>query len=384
MSLLSGNNLFYGKNRRESTGNSDNILESFTDSLETSLMQHDTLNHSQSPYMQNSRLNTGGGSQRPPKVINNPNERGHTLATTNPLSNIGNTQVSSTSNTKKAREMGLLGHLALLGRLAFGGKFEGKKNLNDKEQPSASMMENGRVYDRVGRHNLIFESSQRFDTEVRLTNTGTIVRPTSLQSKPSNIDRKEVDMEVNIDEGCSNSTELDSTDSGDAESPLISRHRVASKSTSDLSPQKTSSYSKLEEESKMPRPNTLSLKGHNYEKSHSGSLNSLSKFRGVLSHKGGKPSIGRMPLLNGYKIIDNGAKLKLDKIPDASDRIKLRSKTPIPEKNGRYSLHDDRLMCDGSKPGNDYSEQWKSSMSLQQFKSIKENESSNLYTDCTC
>ncbi|XP_045209130.2 bone morphogenetic protein receptor type-2-like [Mercenaria mercenaria] len=383
-----GNNLFYGKDHSENegVGNSDNIFENFTDSLESSLMQNDTLNQSRSPFVQNSRLNTGSGAERPPKVVNNPNERRENFANATAVSNIANTHVSATPKTKKAREMGILGHLALLGKLAFSGKLENKKNLNENEQATPSSMENGRLYDSAGRQNPTFEPSQGLDTEVRLTNTGTVVRPTVLQSKPCNIDKREMP-ETNINKDShSNIVELDSIENNEtdfqSDSPLISRHRVApySKSTSDLSPKKTSHYSKLEEESKMPRPSTLSLKGHNYNKSRSGSLNSLPKFRGVMAPKGGKPSLGKKPLMNGYKMIDNGAKLK----SDATDKIKLRNKTPVPDKNGRYSLHDDRLMSDSNKMKKDGSEQWKSSVSLQQFKSISENESSNVYTDCTC
>lgn len=367
-------------------GNSDNLFDNFTDSLESSLMQNDTLNHGRSPYIQNSRLNTVSGTDRPPKVVNNPNERMENLSNANTVSNVANTQVSATPKTKKAREMGILGHLALLGKLAFSGKLENKKSVYEIDQSDMPCIENGRLYDGVGRQNPMFEPSQSFETEVRLTNSGPVVRPTALQSKPSNIDRKET-LESNVNKGGrSNSAELDSIESSEADfqsdSPLISRHRVApySKSTSDLSPQKTGKYSKLEEENKMSRPSTLSLKGHNYTKSHSGSLNSLSKFRGVMAQKGGKASLSKKPLLNGYKMIDNGTKQKMD----ASDKIKLRNKTPVPDKNGRYSLHDDRLMTDSCKMRKEGSEQWKSSVSLQQFKSITENDMSTVYTDCTC
>lgn len=382
-----GNNLFYGKERNENDvlGNSDNLFDNLTDSLESSLMQNDSLNHGHSPYLQNSRINTVGGTDRPPKVVNNPNERQESRANAHTVSNVANVQISATPKSKKAKEMGFLGHLALLGKLAFSGKLD-KKNVNEAEPTDTSCMENGRLYDSVGRQNPMFEPSQSLETEVRLTNSGPIVRPTALQSKPSNIDKRETP-ESNLNKnGHRNSVEIDSIDSNEADfqsdSPLISRQRIApySKSTSDLSPQKTGRYSKLEEENKMPRPSTLSLKGHNYNKSHSGSLNSLSKFRGVMSQKGGKTSVGKKPLLNGYKMIDNGTKLKMD----ASNKIKLRNKTPVPDKNGRYSLHDDRLMTDSCKMRKDSSDQWKSSVSLQQFKSISENDSSNVYTDCTC
>lgn len=367
-------------------GNSDNIFENFTDSLESSLMQNDSLSHNRSPYVQNSRLNTGAGSERPPKVVNNPNERRENSTNVSAVTNVANAHVSTTPKTKKAREMGILGHLALLGKLAFSGKLDNKRNMNENESVAAASVEIGRHYDNIGRQNPTFEPSNSMDTEVRLTNTGTVVRPTVLQSKLCNIDRRDIP-ESNLNKEChSNNVEADSIESNEndfqCDSPLISRHRVApySKSTSDLSPQKTSNYSKLEEENKMPRPSTLSLKGHNYSKSRSGSLNSLPKFRGVLAQKSGKPSLGKKPLKNGYKMIDNGTKLKTD----AADKIKLRNKTPVPDKNGRYSLHDDRLMSDNSKMRKEGSEQWKSSVSLQQFKSISENETSNAYTDCTC
>jgi hypothetical protein len=366
-------------------GHGDNIFDNFTDSLESSLMQNDSLNHNRSPYVQNSRINTGVGTERPPKIVNNPNERRENIANVSAVTNVANAHVSATPKTKKAREMGILGHLALLGKLAFSGKLDNKRNMNEIDSPMASSVEIGR-HDNIGRQNPTYEPSNSMDTEVRLTNTGTVVRPTVLQSKLCNIDKREIP-ESNLNKECHGNVEVESIDSNEndefqSDSPLISRHRVApySKSTSDLSPQKTSHNSKLEEENRMPRPSTLSLKGHNYSKSRSGSLNSLPKFRGVLTQRSGKPSLGKKPLKNGYKMIDNGAKLKTD----ATDKIKLRNKTPVPDKNGRYSLHDDRLMSDNCKMRREGSELWKSSVSLQQFKSISENESSNVYTDCTC
>lgn len=364
----------YGKDRSEVDviPNNDSIFDNFTDSLESSLMQHDALSHGRSPpgtYVQNQRnLNAITMNELPPKVINNPNDRqdNTNVAVNSPL-----------KSNKKAKEMTFLGQLALIGKLAFGGKFDSKKNEVDT---SPSMMENGRVQESVGRQNPIFESSQTCETEVRLTNNGTVVRPTNFQPKPCNIRTQDPVFSSVERVAQRNSADIDSIDSSEpdvqSDSPLISRHRVApySKSTSDLSPQKTNGYSKLEDDDlRLPRPSTLSLKGHNYNKSSSSSLNSLSKLKGKMSQKGSKFGANKKPLVNGYKNIDN-----------TSDKCDEERKTESESKSGRharFSLHDDRLMTDSSRNPNGQAD-WKSSVSLQQFDSIDENPQK--MTDCTC
>lgn len=357
--------------------NTENLFENITDSLESSLMQNDALNHGRSPpgtYVQNQRnLNSFGNTELPPKVINNPHE-----------SNIGTGQGGNSCSVnlsqkphKKNKESGLLGQLAWISKLAFGGKLDSKRKEMDSNSPS--MMENGRVHEGVGRQNPIFEPSQACETEIRLTNSGPVVRPTNLQSKPCNLrnqDLSEVDKATQR-----NSAEIDSIDSSEpdvqSDSPLISRHRVApySKSTSDLSPQKTNGYSKLEEDDlKLSRPSTLSLKGHNYNKSSSSSLNSLSKFKGKISQKGSKFGANK-PSVNGYKNIDNPKDDKQEVVETGG--LQMR-----PVKHARFSLHDDRLMSESSRNDDGQAEEWKSSVSLQQFDSIDEN--GPKMTDCTC
>lgn len=380
--FVTGNNLLYGKDKTEmeSLQNNDSIFDSFTDSLESSLMQNDALNHNRSPpgmYVQNQRnLNTVTSTELPPKVINNPHDRHDNTTKGNMLNGSG--VKSSQKPQKKAREMGLLGQIALIGKLAFGGKFDSKKTESDSLSPSG--MENGRVHESIGRQNPLFEPSQTFETEVRLTSSGPVVRPAGFQSKPSNLRNKDTVLS-NLEKTTQrNSADIDSIDSSEpdiqSDSPLISRHRVApySKSTSDLSPQKTNGYSKLEDDdSKLPRPSTLSLKGHNYSKSSSSSLNSLSKFKGKMSQKGSRIGANRKPLVNGYKNIDNP---KSDRNDSETVGLKPRS-----GKRARFSLHDDRLMSEGLKCDGKPDE-WTSSVSLQQFDSIDENASK--MTDCTC
>ena len=380
--FLTGNNLLYGKDRTEieMIPHTDNIFDSFTDSLESSLMQNDALNHGRSPpgtYVHNQRnLNSHANTDLPPKVINNPHEN-----------NISSGQMNGSgvngphkSHKKGKENTGLLGQLAWISKLAFGGKFDSKKNELDSMSPT--MMENGRLHDSVGRQNPIFESAQTCETEVRLTNTGPIVRPTNFQSKPSNL-RTVDNMLSELEKAAQrNSADIDSIDSSEpdvqSDSPLISRYRIApySKSTSDLSPQKTNGYSKLEEDdSKLSRPSTLSLKGHNYHKSSSSSLNSLSKFKGKMSQKGSKFGANKKTLVNGYKNIDNPKNDKQEFVESVGLKMK-------PGKHARFSLHDDRLMSDSARNGGGQAEEWKSSVSLQQFDSIDEN--GPKMTDCTC
>ena len=364
-------------------------------------MQNDVLNHHRSTpisYLQNQvNLNQGNGTELPPKKLNNPNQTNdnvNTLQTQN-----RNIQSSVTPKVKKAKEIGFFGQLAVLGRLAFGGKFDSKKPVTETEHVAQSHIERGTFYDSVGQHNPIFEPSQSVETEVRLTNSGTVVRPANLQTnqgKPSNCDP----IPSNLDrERTSNTEERDSSrDEVAGEivdeivepeegSPAFLRHRGApySKSTSDLSPQK---HLKLEEEARLMRPSTLSLKGHNYKQGKGqsrGSLNSLTNSKGVGTQNFFKSAENRKGPSNGYKLLSKASKVcnETDNEDEHPGKIKLRVKTPVSEKKGRLSLYDDRLMSDGSSNLADTSKLQKPSMSLQQFNKIEETHTS-VYTDCTC
>lgn len=358
-----GNSLYYGKDSSEREfSNSNSMFDSLTDSLESSLMQNDTLNHACS---HNRRFNTSRTNDRPRKVVNNPNNRLDNLTTADA---IASAQLNTVPKVRKSKEMGFLGHLALLSKLAFSSKFDGKKNTDDNQNSVGPRTEVDVKRDSTGRRNPMYEPSQLVETEVLLKNTGPVVQPA----------KKLINTSVGGTEMVllrGNSLESDSVDSSEADlqsdSPLISHHRVApySKSTSDLSPKKSSPFSKLEDESKKPRPSTLSLKGHNYRQSHSGSLSSLSKLKSVLSQKTGKPE-SKHPLLNGC-IHQRDVKM--------ADVIDKRKNTG--GKNGRHSLNDDRLMSDADRASSE--KPCKSSRSMQHLTSITESQASK-QQDCTC
>jgi len=388
-----GNKLLYGKDKRDAEGvqspmASSDIFDSLTDSLETSLMQNDILNQHRSPqisYLQNQvHPNASQHGDLPPKVVNNPSQR---VDNSHPVHQSHNVvpQNTLTPKTKKAKEMGLLGHLALLGKLAFGGKFDGRKTQNDTDRGSVAIKsENGTVYDSIGQRNPVFEPSQSLDTEVRLAQGGTVVRPANLRVKQTGVPLREMS-HSNLDKD--RRGEGHEADRAEKEpflnSSEFTRLRGApySKSTSDLSPQKSCVQVRLEEE--VRRPSTLSLKGHNYSKLRSSqpsaSLNSLPAFKG--GHRLVKgPDRTKT---NGYKMLAKPLNTKAQPGEDMADKITLRNKTPTSEKHGRLSLYDDRLMSDSESVSDENTNIRKCSMSLQQFKSIDET-SANVYTDCTC
>jgi len=366
--------------------NSD-IFDSLTDSLETSLMQNDILSQHRSPqiaFLQN-QVNPGAqNGELPPKVVNYPNQRTDGANTAPQSQNVVHQNIS-TSKNKKAKEMGLLGHLALLGKLAFGGKFEGKKTQNDA---AAIRAENGTVYDSIGQRNPVFEPTQSLDTEVRLMPGGTVVRPANLRVKQTGVSSNREMSHSNLDKERHGGGDGGNDGDRAEKEPFLSsseftrlRGAPYSKSTSDLSPQKSCTQLRLEEEVK--RPSTLSLKGHNYNKLKTqpgGSLNSLSVFKGG-------PRVMKGPdhreKTNGYKPLGKPLNTKAQPSEDSVDKIRLRNKTPTSEKRGRLSLYDDRLMSDSEQVSDENTNMRKCSMSLQQFKSIDET-STNVYTDCTC
>ena len=351
---------------------SDTIFDSLTDTLETSLMQHDVLNHHRNPpisYLQNHVSSAAGDLPR--KIVNNPNSDTAIRRERNATPKHSQSSTPQTK-TKKAKELGFLGHLAILGKLAFGSKFADDKYKHDENKPPVKKMENGVVYESIGQNNPLFEPSQGVETEVQITNAGPVVRPTSLAQGKENT-RRQCEQDV-IDEVKVNKHDTQK------ERPTFSRLRGApySKSTSDLSPQKSSSSSKLEKDVRLSRPSTLSLKGHNYtHRQPSNSLSSLPFFKNSVLRGSGS----QRTLPNGYKLI---------KPPypetDPIEKIKARVKTPLLNNKGRLSLYDDRLMTDMkekecSEPGDKMS---KPNMTMQQFKEVETAPNRLLSADCTC
>ncbi|XP_052265235.1 bone morphogenetic protein receptor type-2-like isoform X2 [Dreissena polymorpha] len=390
-----GNNLIYSRGDPQQNCPTDSIFDNFTESLESSLMQHDSLNQNQSlattqTHNQRNHNLAPTTTELRRKVINNPEELGVNAARglangVNHTKDSRNSYISRSS--KKVKEIGFLGQLALFGRLAFGGKFEVKKHSSDGE--NVSCMENGRVGEIVGRQNPIFEPSHVFETEVRLTGSGAVVRPAGYQAASSNSSAMDGIRLTNLEhEAQRRSVEVDPhVESSDPEpqsdSPLITRHRVApySKSTSDLSPQKLSLSSKFEDDMKLQRPSTLSLRGHNYSQASNGSLTSLSKLKGIVKQKG----ITKRTSLNGYTMIDKSRREGFSKDSNNSvEKLGVHERSSS-GKNARFSLHDDRLMTDSSKNlggkniAND-EVNCKPSASLQHFNVIEEN--TQTWADC--
>ena len=386
--VFPGNNLLHGKDASDGFhGNVESMLESFTDSLETSLMAHDALTAPTSPPAVSRPLGAAGRpltsmqhqpglrtGELQPKVLNNPDSQDEVQLHLNPTQHRPNHTDSPRAN-KKAKDFGILSQLALIGKLAFGGRGgDGKKGSSEMDRFPARV-ENGRLYETTGRHNPMFEPSQGCETEVRLTGSRPVVHAAPAQVKVSNL-TVEGQLACQEREAALQVREGDAGMDADPQSLLISRHRVApySKSTSDLSPEKTCCYTRLEDELRSSsRPSSLSLKGHNYlPHAGSSSLTSLSKLKGVVSQKGIKLVPTKRPTTNGYTMMDND---RGNVKPVSSDNLSK-------EKNARFSLHDDRLMSDSSKNLGGESTEFKKNSNVNQFKSINANIAN--MADCTC
>ena len=327
-------------------------------------MQNDVLNRHRHPpisYVQN-RVGSVANGDLPRKVVNNPNSDSEQIAT--PKHN-------QLSKTKKAKELGFLGHLAILGKLAFGSKFSDDKYKHEENQAPIRRMENGVVYESIGQNNPLFEPSQGVETEVQITNAGPVVRPTSLAQGKDNTQRQ-------CEQAVIEEVKVNKRDT-QRERPTFSRLRGApySKSTSDLSPQKCSNSSKMERDARLSRPSTLSLKGHNYtHRQPSNSLSSLPFFKNSVLRGSGS----QRALPNGYKLIKPPYPE-----PDPPDRIKARVKTPLINKKGRLSLYDDRLMSNmKEKECSEGDKMAKPNMTLQHFKEAETTPNLLVSADCTC
>ncbi|KAK3591222.1 hypothetical protein CHS0354_003854 [Potamilus streckersoni] len=407
---VSGNNLVYGKDKSDSsrvmgqTSQSQRFsgqyFDSLSDNMQMSLVQNDTLNQHRNPPI--SFVQNPVAVNLQPKMANNPTNSAASAASSR---NPGNSKLQK---LKKSKDTGLFGHLAFLGRLAWGG---GKKSTTkNSSSVTDALLEGGNIPN--GAVNTQFESQPSVQMEVRLLKgSNVITQPAHLSGGygtnigyANHAQRHQPQPTVEV--GVARLVEPHGQHS-------VFRLRGApySKSTSDLSPQKSASFSKLEEECvrchnpRARRPSTLSLRGHNYSRINGrgeagSSISSLAMFKRLPGNSlsnvlGGKlkssgtsqsqPSLDSSQQSLTAKDINMNRKI----CEDPNEKIKTRVKTPLSMKKGRLSLYDDRLMSDMYEEDCELKEQSSkkpmNSISVQKFKNLNRN--SHPYraaADCTC
>ncbi|XP_060063193.1 bone morphogenetic protein receptor type-2-like [Ylistrum balloti] len=420
---VSGNQLVYGVDNRlvETAQNApsniatdDTSFDGFSDNLETSLVQNDVLNHHRShpiSYVQNQVH----GDNHPvrPKIANlpgtNPQPGGSRGSEPKP-------HRSKLSKLMSARELGSkLGQLSLLSKIVtrssdkketdrdsarnskenmshINGNFDNSSvcasssSRSNTNRPSSLSSNSSKSYGHTDHSNV--NLNQAVPTEVQMRNGNPVVRPLNLNISHSD--------ETHSGRSSRNSTQLESrlgmAEIGVAKLEMVPqrahqsivkiRKGPYSKSTSDLSPQKTNKskrwsetgFGEEEEDGKedrvqtFKRPDSLSLKGHNYtSQKHLGESKTCSDLN-LLTESSKKADCNVVTLIE----------------PKA--KIKRRIKTPLSLKHGRFSLYDDRLMTKYfmEHPEILQNKVCKSSASLQELVLLDRNANSFATADHNC
>lgn len=318
---VAGNKLVYNNERCDVEGGQqgppllDDLLHSFNDSLETSLVQNDVLGQHRNPpipYLQNQVHDSRGGR---PKIANthqaihnSEQEKSHQSRFKNlvKVKDIGSKLPFFKKKARHAQKK--------MGKVGQDNASEISNLLQDQEQnPNFSQVDQGQGS--ATWYNPGHESSTSpVQTEIRMMNG----RPTVQQSaqKQSNI--------IYMAEIGKAKTETP----GPRSAVIVTRSGGHSKSASDISPHRQmsqfSSVSELDDVfSKRRRPNSLSLRGHNYKLKSPPKSNTCESFAFLV------------------KDSEKDGTIQKD---DSSEKIKKRVKTPVTLTQGRLSLYDDRLM----------------------------------------
>lgn len=319
---VSGNKLVYNNERFDVDSGQrgppllDNLLHSFSDSLDSSLVQNDVLGQHRNPpipYLQNQvhdcHIARPKVANVPQAIHNSEQEKSHQ---------------SRFKNLVKVKDIG--------NKLSF---FKKKgRNVHKKagkNGPESASEISKLIPEQVQNINLYREeasqsasswcnpghemSTSPVQTEVKMKNGRPSVQPSA--KKQSNI--------ICMAEIGKAKVENPSPRSA----ILITRPGRHSKSVSDLSPQRElsqfSSVTELHDMfSKRRRPNSLSLRGHNYKVKSPPKSNTCESFTLLV------------------KDSEENCQLQRE---DSSEKIKKRVKTPVNVPQARLSLYDDRLMA---------------------------------------
>ncbi|XP_021341676.1 uncharacterized protein LOC110442406 isoform X2 [Mizuhopecten yessoensis] len=423
---VSGNQLVYGGDKRlvetvqnapSNIQNDDTSFDGFSDNLETSLVQNDVLNHHRShpiSYVQNQVH----GDNHPvrPKVANVPVNNPQPGASRNvePKSH-----KSKLSKLMSARELGSkLGQLSLLSKIVTRGSDKkdtdrdsarnSKENMShvngnfdnssvcasassasrsNANRPSSHSSNSTKSYGHNDNTNV--NINRAVPTEVQMRKGNPVVRPLHL-----NISHSDETHSGRSSRNCAQpESRLGMAEIGVAKLEMVPqrahqsivkiRKGPYSKSTSDLSPQKACKSKRWsetgfgEEEGEenvekgilnFKRPDSLSLKGHNYtSQKNLGESKTCSDLSLLVENS-------KMEDCNGVFLIEPKTK------------IKHRVKTPLSLKHGRFSLYDDRLMTKYfmEHPELIQDKVCKSSASLQELMLLDRNANSFMAADHNC
>ncbi|XP_061181387.1 uncharacterized protein LOC133189957 [Saccostrea echinata] len=319
---VSGNKLVYNNERSDTDSGQrvppllDDLLHSFSDSLETSLVQNDVLGQHRNPPIPFLQNQVHESRVVRPKVANVPQAM-H-------LSEQEKPHQSRFKNLVKVKDIG--------SKLPFfkkkGRHFHKKIGKHGQENASEvsnllqdQQVQNPNLYqDQLGQRPSTWcsptheSSTNAIETEIRMTNGRPFVQPSD--QKQSNViymaEMGRAKMET----------------PGPRSAVLVTRSGGHSKSASDISPQREfchfSSVTELDDVfSKRRRPNSLSLRGHNYKVKSPPKSNTCESFALLV------------------KDSEDDGKIKRE---NSSEKIKKRVKTPVTLAQNRLSLYDDRLM----------------------------------------
>ncbi|XP_033732873.1 uncharacterized protein LOC117322207 [Pecten maximus] len=420
---VSGNQLVYGGDNRliepaqnapSNLPNDDTSFDGFSDNLETSLVQNDVLNHHRShpiSYVQNQVH----GDNHPvrPKIANLPgnNPQPGTSRNSEPK-----THKSKLSKLMSARELGSkLGQLSLLSKIVTRSSDKKETDRDSARNSKENMSHINGNFDnssvcasatsrpnanRPSSHSSNSSKSYRYNdntnvnvnravpTEVQMRNGNPVVRPLNLnishsdESHSGNATGNSTQPENRLGMAEIGVAKLEMVPQRAHQSIVKIRKGPYSKSTSDLSPQKTNKskrwsetgFGEEEEDGRddkgttFKRPDSLSLKGHNYTfQKNLGESKTCSDLSFLMENSKKEDCIG-------VTLIEPKAK------------IKRRIKTPLSLKHGRFSLYDDRLMTKYfmEHPEILQNKVCKSSASLQELMLLDRNANSFTAEDHNC
>jgi hypothetical protein len=416
----------------------DNLFDSLADNLETSLVQNDVLSQSHHrnppiPYVQNP-VHVEPVAVRP-KMANipgngnsNAGSAGSSSVPYNKLTvNEAKSQKVRFGKVKKPKDFA--SKLTQLGLFAKNTLSKSNQNIlpsklqddrHGKNVHHRCSSEGSAIVDQAegqtrGQGHTADAAGSRIQLEVNLQNGVAVSRPTNLQMAaaatseshaagyhgnraPVNVQPKYPEPRLALAEvGVAKLLPGHKGHRGHPSILKIMRRRGRSKSTPDLSPEHRAageiSRGLAEDDFILRRPNSLSLKGHNYT-TQMAYMKPVSSFSlTVLAHNTNVNVNIDTNTANINNVKSNITLPLQDVIVVApAEKIKRRVKTPLSVKGGRFSLYDDRLMsqsCDRMAKELDANADSdrklkKSSISLHQLKGLDGNANSLITADHNC
>ncbi|KAJ8306946.1 hypothetical protein KUTeg_015030 [Tegillarca granosa] len=338
---ISGNRILYGNDKSEddsvqSVPNrlSEDLFDSFGDNLETSLVQNDILNQHRNPpipYVQNQVHDQPSGVVRPK------------MANIQGVTNLVQNRTANQKETKPSKyKFGLfkkpidISRIGLFAKRHFKSGSSTKKhseNSNSTNVQTTNGINSNTGFTNLGQGHKNDNVNRPVSTEVRVQNGTAFVQPANPQHGNASTSLNDTSNFITHSSKYPEN-KLGVAEIGIARLEMLPKRTIVkirkgpySKSTSDLSPEKVSGrhcWSETgfgDKNCKLRRPNSLSLKGHNY---HLDPRNQSDDRHNIMTFS-----------KNADKNMSRS---------NSREKIKRRVKTPLSLKHGRFSLYDDRLM----------------------------------------